>query len=230
MTFSLSARCARSGAFGIAVSSSSICVAARCGVWARAGAGVVATQNVTDPRLGAIGLDLLARGHSARSVIVQLAASNAHPEYRQIAVVDQDGGTAHYSGAKTLGLNRVVEGRGCIAAGNILSSDSVPASMVGAFEAAPDDHLAERLLRGLEAGLEAGGEEGDVRSAGLYVVARHVFPLVDLRVDWHESPIGELRRVWRLYEPEMEAYLTCVLDPERAPSYGVPGDMPGDNT
>ena len=77
MTFSISARCPRTGMFGIAVSSSSICVASRCGVWARAGAGVVATQNVTDPRLGAIGLDLLARGHSARSVIAQLAASNA---------------------------------------------------------------------------------------------------------------------------------------------------------
>lgn len=225
MTFSISARCPRTGMFGIAVSSSSICVASRCGVWARAGAGVVATQNITDPRLGAIGLDLLARGHGAASVIAQMAASNAHPEYRQMAVVDQDGGTAHYAGAKTLGANRVVEGSGCVAAGNILSSDEVPAKMVEAFEASPDDHLAERLLAGLEAGRDAGGEEGEVRSAGLYVVARHVFPLVDLRVDWHDAPIAELRRIWKLYEPEMEAYLTRALDPDKAPSYGVPGDM-----
>ncbi|MFP6730037.1 MAG: DUF1028 domain-containing protein [Alphaproteobacteria bacterium] len=225
MTFSISARCARSGMFGIAVSSSSICVASRCGVWARAGAGVVATQNVTDPRLGAIGLDLLASGHSAQSAIAQMAASNAHPEYRQIAAVDQDGGTGHYSGAKTLGLNRVVEGCGCVAAGNILSAEEVPAMMVEAFEAAPDSHLAERLLAGLEAGLAAGGEEGDVRSAGLYVVHRHVFPIVDLRVDWHAAPIGELRRVWQLYEPEMNAYITRAVDPDKAPSYGVPGDM-----
>lgn len=225
MTFSIAARCSRSGMFGIAVSSSSICVASRCGVWARAGAGVVATQNVTDPRLGAIGLDLLARGHGARSAIAQMAASNAHPEHRQITVVDQDGGTAHFSGAKTLGLNRVVEGRGCVAAGNILSSDTVPAKMVEALEAAPDSHLAERLLAGLEAGLAAGGEEGEVRSAGLYVVHRHVFPIVDLRVDWHEAPIVELRRIWRLFEPEMEAYITRTLDPDSAPSYGVPGDM-----
>ena len=211
--------------FGIAVSSSSICVAARCGVWARAGAGVVATQNITDPRLGAIGLDLLARGHSAASAIAQMAASNAHPEYRQMAVVDQDGGTAHYAGAKTLGANRVVEGCGCVAAGNILGSDDVPAMMVEAFEASPEAHLAERLLMGLEAGLAAGGEEGEVRSAGLYVVASHVFPLVDLRVDWHDQPIDELRRLWRLFEPEMEAYLTRALDPTKAPSYGVPGDL-----
>ena len=225
MTFSISARCPRTGMFGIAVSSSSICVAARCGVWARAGAGVVATQNVTDPRLGAIGLDLLARGHSAASAIAQMAASNAHPEYRQLAVVDQDGGTAHYVGAKTLGLNRVVEGLGCVAAGNLLASLDVPAMMVEAYLASPDSHLAERLLMGLEAGLAAGGEEGEVRSAGLYVVAAHVFPLADLRVDWHQTPIAELRRVWSLYEPEMEAYLLRALDPGKAPSYGVPGDI-----
>ncbi len=77
----------------------------------------------------------------------------------------------------------------------------------------------------LEAGLAAGGEEGDVRSAGLYVVHRHVFPIVDLRVDWHDAPIGELRNLWRLYEPEMEAYLTRALDPDKAPSYGVPVDL-----
>ena len=78
---------------------------------------------------------------------------------------------------------------------------------------------------GLEAGLAAGGEEGEVRSAGLYVVAAHVFPLADLRVDWHQTPIAELRRVWSLYEPEMEAYLCRALDPDKAPSYGVPGDI-----
>ena len=130
MTFSLSARCPRTEMFGIVVSSSSICVAARCGVWARAGAGVVATQNITDPRLGAIGLDLLARGIAAQSAIDQMAASNAYRQYRQLAAVDQDGGTAHYSGAKTLGLNRVVEGSGCVAAGNILAAEDVPAKMV----------------------------------------------------------------------------------------------------
>ena len=211
--------------FGIAVSSSSICVASRCGVWARAGAGVVATQNVTDPRLGAIGLDLLAKGDGAQSVITRMVAAGDYPEYRQLAVVDQKGGTAHYAGANTLGLNRVVEGGGCVAAGNILASDNVPAMMVEAFEASPEAHLAERLLMGLEAGLAAGGEEGEVRSAGLYVVASHVFPLVDLRVDWHDQPIDELRRLWRLFEPEMEAYLTRALDPTKAPSYGVPGDL-----
>ena len=224
MTFSISARCSRTGMFGIAVSSSSICVAARCGVWARAGAGVVATQNVTDPRLGAIGLELLARGYSAQAAIDQMVASNAYPAFRQLATVDQDGHTAHYSGSKTLGTHRVVEGGGCVAAGNILASDDVPAMMVEAFEASPGAHLAERLVQGLEAGLAAGGEQGEVRSAGVTVVERHAFAIVDLRVDWHDTPIAALRRLWTLYEPQMSDYLMRAIDPTQAPTYGVPGD------
>ena len=72
--------------------------------------------------------------------------------------------------------------------------------------------------------MAAGGEEGGVRSAGLYVVDRHVFPIADLRVDWHEEPIAELRRLWTVYEPQMADYLTRAIDPAAAPSYGVPGD------
>jgi len=224
MTFSITARCMRTGMFGIAVSSSSPCVAARCGVWARAGVGAVATQNVTDPRLGHLGLDLLARGYGAKAVIDDLVRAGAYPEYRQLAVVDVQGHTAHHSGARTLGTHRVVAAPGAIAAGNLLATPKVPQAMIDAFAAAPDDHLAERLLASLEAGLAAGGEEGDVRSAGLYVVDRQVFPLADLRVDWHDRPIAELRRVWAVYEPQMIDYRNRALDPGQAPSYGVAGD------
>ncbi|GIR51209.1 MAG: hypothetical protein CM15mP60_2700 [Alphaproteobacteria bacterium] len=51
MTFSIVARCAKTGQFGMAVASSSPAVAARC-AYARAGVGAAASQNVTDPRLG----------------------------------------------------------------------------------------------------------------------------------------------------------------------------------
>ena len=145
--------------------------------------------------------------------------------FRQLAAVDQDGRTAWYAGAGTLGTNRVVEGAGCVAAGNILSSEEVPAKMVEAFSTDREAHLAERLVQGLEAGLAAGGEEGDVRSTGLYVVHRHIFPIVDVRVDWHDTPIPELRRIWDLYRQEMDAYITRAVNPVEAPTYGVPGDM-----
>src|SRR5262245_21262002 len=105
MTFSISARCQRTGLFGIAVAPSSPCVAARC-AHARAGAGAVATQNITDPTLGPKGLDLMATGLSAQEALAKLRAEAPHIEYRQLALVDRRGGTAAFSGSKTLGTHR----------------------------------------------------------------------------------------------------------------------------
>ena len=71
----------------------------------------------------------------------------------------------------------------------------------------------------------AGGEMGPVKSAGLLVVDKQMWPLVDLRVDWSdEGPVAGLRELWRLYEPQMKDYVTRALDPHSAPTYGVPGD------
>ncbi|MDX1432535.1 MAG: DUF1028 domain-containing protein [Gammaproteobacteria bacterium] len=223
MTFSITARCERTGMVGVAVSSSSVCVASRC-AWARAGAGAVASQNVTDPALGQLGLELLARGYAAPAVIDMLVHAGSFPDYRQLAVVDAAGGTAHHSGAKTLGRHAVAEGAGCVAAGNILADQRVPAEMVAAFAAAPSAHLAERLVGALEAGLAAGGEEGDVRSAGVLIAASASWPVVDLRVDWDERPIARLRALWEVYAPQLDDYVTRALDPASAPAYGVPGD------
>ena len=223
MTFSLAAKCDRTGAFGIVVSSSSVCVTSRC-VWVRAGAGAVASQNITDPALGDLGLELLDRGHPAKRVLALLVSAGAYPEHRQITVVDGSGETAHHSGSNTLGRHAVASGRSCIAAGNLLKDEGVPAAMVAAFEADPDGELAERLLLALEAGEKAGGEAGPVRSAGLKVVEDLVWPTVDLRVDWHDEPIEELRRIWSVFAPQKRDYVTRALDPTAAPSYGVPGD------
>ncbi len=223
MTFSLVARCRASGMFGVAVTSSSPCVASRCGTWARAGLGAVATQNVTDPRLGHLGLSLMAQGFGARAVMARLIEAGPYPDYRQLTVVDQDGRTAHFSGSKTLGRHAVAEGDGCVAAGNLLAADGVPEAMIAAFETAPAQ-LAERLVLALEAGLRAGGEASPVRSAGIYVVDRQVWPLCDLRVDWHDAPIAEIRRVWEVFEPQMADYVLRAIDPTQAPSYGVAGD------
>lgn len=209
--------------FGIAITTSSICVGSRC-VWARAHVGAIATQNITDPRLGSLGLDLMARGFGAESTLEQLVRAGPYPEYRQIAVVDSWGGVAHHSGAKTLGLHNVATATGCVAAGNLFKSKDIPRAMVEGFGAKPDAHLAERLLSGLEAGLAAGGEVGPVRSAGLYVVDQVPWPICDLRVDWHEAPVAKLRRIWTLYRPQMPEYLTRALDPRSAPAYGVAGE------
>ena len=97
--------------------------------------------------------------------------------------------------------------------------------MTDYFRAHGDEHLAPRLLHSLQAGLDAEGEEGDVHSAGLLVVDKMSFPLVDLRVDWDDGdPIATLTELWKAYEPQMLDYLTRAVDPPSAPSYGVPGD------
>jgi uncharacterized Ntn-hydrolase superfamily protein len=100
------------------------------------------------------------------------------------------------------------------AIGNILATARVPAAMLRGFQADPSAPLAERLLHALDEGLAAGGEQVPVRSAHLLVVEHESFPLIDLRVDWHDTPIAELRALWQRYAPESTAYLLRALDPD----------------
>jgi uncharacterized Ntn-hydrolase superfamily protein len=100
------------------------------------------------------------------------------------------------------------------AIGNILSNARVPAAMLHGFQADPTMPLAERLLHALDEGLAAGGENDPVRSACLMVVERESFPLVDLRVDWHDEPIGELRALWNRYAPQTNDYLLRAVNPD----------------
>src|SRR4051794_30184378 len=125
MTFSLVGYCERTGMVGTAVSSSSPAVAARC-AHARAGAGAAASQNVTDPSLGRLLLDLLASGLPAPEAISQLVASTPQAAFRQLTCVDAAGRVASYSGERTLGRHATAEGEGCVAAGNLLADEGVP--------------------------------------------------------------------------------------------------------
>jgi uncharacterized Ntn-hydrolase superfamily protein len=223
MTFSIAARCAETGMFGIAVSSSSPAVAARC-AHARAGVGAFGTQNITDPRLGPLGLDLMAEGASAAEAMAALVQSAPHLEFRQLIAVDAAGGTAVYSGARTLGTHATAQAPNAVAAGNLLRNREVPAEMVLAFERS-EGHLGDRLLAAMSAALVAGGEEGPVHSVGMLLVRDVAWPVADLRVDWaEEDPIGELHKLWDIYKPQLEAYVTRALNPTGAPSFGVPGD------
>ncbi len=224
MTFSIAGRCPESGMLGVAISTSSICVGSRC-PWARAGVGAVATQNITLPELAPLILDRLERGESPDAALEAVLTERPHAEYRQVTVVDAHGQTANFTGGKTLGLHGVVSGEGCVAAGNLLDNDRVPRAIADGFAERSGSHLAERLMRALESGRDAGGEVGPTHSAALLVVSDRVWPLVDLRADWHDSnPIAAVRDLWTAYEPQMQDYVTRALDPTRAPAYGVPGD------
>ena len=225
MTFSISGFCQKTGMVGVAITTSSICIASRC-PWVRAGVGAAVTQNVTDPSLGNLMLDYLEQGLSAQQSIDKVVEECEFIDYRQLALVDSKGNTASYTGSETLGTNAISQGGGCIAAGNLLSSVEVVRAMSDSFASNGNLHLAERLLVALQAGVNAGGEEGPVHSAGLKVAHQHQWPLVDLRVDWaDDNPITELMNLWRAYEPQMIDYNSRAIDPSQAPSYGVPGDL-----
>ncbi|TDY26947.1 putative Ntn-hydrolase superfamily protein [Paraburkholderia sp. BL6665CI2N2] len=224
MTFSIVGRCPQSGQLGIAISSSSIAVGARC-PWVRAGVGAVATQNVTLPALGPQILDLLEHEQlDPTAALDRVLGASEWSEYRQVTVIDAQGRTAFFSGKEALGTYHAVAGKQCVAAGNMLAGVEVIEAMLPAFEQATGT-LADRLLAGMHAAIAAGGEAGPVHSAALKIVGDVSWPIVDLRVDWaDDDPIGQLAGLWQAYRPQMQDYLTRALNPTAAPSYGVPGN------
>jgi uncharacterized Ntn-hydrolase superfamily protein len=215
MTFSLIGRCPRTGQLGAAVATSAIAVGSRV-AWCQAGVGAVLTQHRTDPRLGPRGLALLRSGCSAQQTVDALVASTHLAHWRQIAALDATGNTAAFSGARTRPEMSAAPAQDACAIGNILSNARVPAAMLRAFQADATAPLAERLLRALEEGLATGGEHGPVHSATLLVVEHESFPLVDLRVDWHDQPIAELRGLWNRYAPQSSGFVLRALDPDHA--------------
>jgi uncharacterized Ntn-hydrolase superfamily protein len=224
VTLSIVARSADARLFGVAIASSSPAVAARC-AHGRAGVGAVATQNITDPSLGPGVLDALGRGLKPRAALDEVLSATPFAAYRQLLAIGVDGPPAIHSGAHGLGVVNAAVGANAVAAGNLLASPAVPAAMITAFEAA-SGHFGDCLLQALRAGLDTGGEAGPVHSAGLLIVRDVSWPIVDLRVDWaDEDPVAALGTIWRLYAPQIDDYVRRAIDPSRAPSYGVPGDL-----
>jgi uncharacterized Ntn-hydrolase superfamily protein len=221
MTFSILAR-DDSGAFGMAVTSSSPCVAARC-LHLRCGVGVVASQNITDPRFGDWLLSRLADGDSAEEALAALRERDDTTDYRQIAVIGTQGPPAVHSGGRTLGVHHSRTSQHAAAAGNLLDDTGVVDAVLDGFESATGE-LEERLLTGLQAGLAAGGEAGDLHSAGLAVVRDAGWRETDLRVDWSPAPITDLQALLEVWLPQRQDYVTRGIDPSTAPAYGVPGD------
>jgi uncharacterized Ntn-hydrolase superfamily protein len=206
-----------SGAVGMAVTSSSPAVAARC-IHLRAGVGGAASQNITDPRLGAHLLDALESGLSPSKALAEVGSTHPDIEFRQLTVLDLTGQSAVFSGERALGVVAERRGPAVVAAGNMLASPAVIDAVVAAFESSTGD-LELRLLDALEAGLAAGGEAGPLQSAGLSVVREVPWRETDLRVDWHDEPIAELRRIWDIYAPQRLAYEMRARAPSQAPSF-----------
>lgn len=215
MTFSIIGRCAKTGQLGIAISSSSIAVGARC-PWLQPGVGAVSTQNITLPALGPQVLGHMEYGLSPAQALDKALTSNGYGRYRQLTAIDHLGRTAHFSGSQTLGAHHALAGEQCVGAGNLLADVSVIEALVHTFETS-GGQLADRLLAAMQAAMAAGGEAGPVHSAALVVVGELTWPIIDLRVDWaREDPIGALAELWMAYRPQMQDDLIRALDPMKA--------------
>ena len=221
MTFSILAR-DHEGAIGMAVSSSSPAVAARC-LHLQGGIGGVASQNITDPRFGPALLARLAAGDSAEQALEWLADVDETLEYRQLSILPLHGEGVTHSGAKTLGTHHARVSSDAIVAGNMLANKGVIDAMLDAFERSTGD-LETRLLHAMHSGLAAGGEAGPVHSAGLAVVRDAGWAETDLRIDWSENPLKDLADLLNEWLPQRDDYVTRGLNPSTSPSYGVPGD------
>jgi uncharacterized Ntn-hydrolase superfamily protein len=222
VTFSIVARTPDAQFFGLGIASSSPAVAARC-AHARAVAGAVATQNITDPALGPAILESLSKGGEVDAALKAALGATPFAAYRQVLAIGAQGPPVIHSGARALGLVGCAVGTHAAAAGNLLAHSEVPNAMIAAFEAA-DGHLGSRLLRALRAGTQRGGEAGPIHSAGVLVVRNVSWPIVDLRVDWSDDPVSDLLRIWEIYAPQIDDYVQRAIDPSRAPGFGVPGD------
>lgn len=217
MTFSIAGLCPRTGEFGCALATSSMAAGSRAPFVAPE-AGVVLSQARSDPRLGVLGLKCLAAGRSAKETLAEMMASTPHSAWRQLAVLDRAGGVADATGAHCTLAKGAMIGQASIAVGNGLANDSVVGAMMRGFEAASDRPLTDRLLMALEYGLDAGGEAFPLRSAAIKVTQPGVpFAPIDLRVDYSDTPIADLRRLWTEWAPMVAGYIQRCLDPENSP-------------
>jgi len=171
--------------------------------WAEAGVGAVATQSFVNVSYGPRGLQLLRKGLTADEVVERLTSRDEGRDYRQLGMVDSKGSVAVFTGKRCLMWAGSKVGENYAALGNILAGEEVVSSMGERFELAKDD-LAGKLVAALEGGEEAGGDIRGRQSASLLVVRKdggrggYGDRYIDLRVEDHPSPVGELKRLLSL--------------------------------
>lgn len=202
-TYSIVARDEQTGQMGVAVQSHWFSVGALV-PWAEAGVGAVATQSLVDPSYGSKGLALMAQGIRPDIALQELLAADAHPDIRQVAMVNGRGEVAAHTGGRCIAHAGHHVGRGYSVQANLMGPESVPQVMATAYEETKGP-LAERLVAALAAAQEEGGDIRGRQSAALLVVRAEATGekwndvLVDLRVEDHPEPVVELTRLLALH-------------------------------
>ena len=198
-TFSVTARCPRTGQFGVVVASKYLAVGAVV-PFVRAGVGAVATQARGNALFGPEGLDLMAGGTSPEDIIRQFARTDSDWEHRQVHMTDAEGRGACHTGEQTVEWAGHRTGENCTLAGNILTGPEVLEAMLEALQADPEEPLACRLMAALRAGDRAGGDRRGKQSAALVVIDTEPYPIVNVRVDDHPEATRELARIFDLFQ------------------------------
>ncbi len=213
MTYSIVAKCAKTGQYGVGVSTYSPRVGATVPLVVP-NRGAVAFQCVPSPDLRDLTGELLAKGASADGILKEIERVDRFWQKRQISIVDTAGHVAAFTGSEAPATAEHRLGKGYAVAGNVVTKACVGDATEG-FEAVrtADLPLAEKLMRALEAGARSGGQEEGLTSAALLVYDRYSFPIVDLRVDLHQTPVIEMRRVWEFYRPLTDFYTQRNIDP-----------------
>ena len=204
-TYSIAACDLDAAQWGVAVQSKFLGVGAIV-PWAEPGVGAIATQAFANPRYGPDGLALLREGLRAQDAVDRLTEADDGRAERQLGIVDRHGNGASYTGDECNDWAGGRTGEGYAAQGNILVSASTVDALAETFEGSAGQPLATRLLDCLDAAQASGGDSRGQQSAALLVVQRDAGyaglsdVLVDLRVDDHELPLGELRRLYDLHQ------------------------------
>jgi uncharacterized Ntn-hydrolase superfamily protein len=222
-TFSIAARCWKTGRLGVAVATAVPAVGAICPA-VRPGIGAVSTQSWVNPYLATDALDALAAGLDAQAALDPALARDASRDLRQIGLVDAQGRSAAWTGASCTSWFGQKTGPDYAVQGNMLTGPEVIAAMVAAFAGSTGDTLQERLMRCLEAGDAAGGDKRGKQSAAIRIHDSEDYPLLDLRVDEHRQPVAELRRILGIAERQLMPFV-AGMPRKGAPAGPVPKEV-----
>jgi len=217
MTWSIIARDAASGAFGVAIATRFFAVGALC-PHAESGVGALSTQALVNPHYGKQALELLRSGVPAPEVVARLVAPDEGREHRQLHVIDAQGRIGQHTGAQCVDWCGAVHGAGFSVAGNMLANERVIRETAKAYEKGKTS-FPERLIAALEAGEAAGGDKRGKQSAALIVFSKESYPDLDLRVDDAAEPLVELRRLYGKAQERFVPYLGC--SPSKARPWGI---------
>ena len=213
MTWSILAR-EPDGRFGMAIASRFFAVGALC-VHARAGVGALSTQALMNPLYGPDGMALLGRGLSAAEVVATLTQADDGQAQRQLHVLPARGaGAVHTGGACVPWCGHLLHDDFSVA-GNMLAGPRVIAATAEAFAASAGQPLARRLILAMQAGEAEGGDKRGKQSAALRIQGPHDYPELDLRVDDHDDPLGELQRLHDKSLERFQPFIACLATRER---------------